>query len=70
MADVARSGISSIGFSLIWPWQGKPQTRTVVSRDIKKSGKTPNEDVILSEAKDHPTEAKITHITLCDPPAA
>jgi hypothetical protein len=30
----------------------------------------PNEDVILSEAKDHPIEAKITHIALCDPPAA
>jgi hypothetical protein len=35
MADAARSGISSIGFSLIRPWQGKPQSRAAVRRDIK-----------------------------------
>src|SRR6267378_1185802 len=41
MADAAHSGISSIGFSLIRAWQGKPQSRTMVSREIKNQGKRP-----------------------------
>jgi hypothetical protein len=44
MADAARSGISSIGFSLIRHWQGKPQSRAAVRRDIKirEKRQTPN----------------------------
>lgn len=69
MADAVRSGISSIGFSLIRAWQGKPQTRDRNHQDVKVRAASES-DVILSAAKDHPIEAKITQSTLCDPPRA
>ena len=69
MADTARSGISSIGFSLIWAWQGKPQSRDRNHQDVKSEGSV-RIRCHPERSEGPPNRSQITQSTLCDPPRA